>query len=95
MGLVAADAGREEEAVAVWEELEQSASCEDSESRCRIALLWQAAISASLGERHDALTRLDRALDAGLGNPAQYHSFPPLRPLWGDPDFEDLIRPRG
>lgn len=55
----------------------------------------RAAIEARLGEREAALDLLRKAFAQGYPYGIELHRDPDLVPLWHEPEFIELLRPRG
>jgi tetratricopeptide (TPR) repeat protein len=54
---------------------------------------WRAAIAANLGEKENAVSLLQEALEQGYGY-ADLYCRMSLEPLWDYPPFVELIKPR-
>jgi tetratricopeptide (TPR) repeat protein/TolB-like protein len=59
-----------------------------------LALYWQGAIAANLGDTDRAVELLEGAISAGYSKVGDLHRFADLEPLWDDPAFLELTRPR-
>jgi len=57
--------------------------------------MWAAAIAAILGERERALRLIGASLRKGHPYPELFHSLPAFEPLRDDPEFRELVRPKG
>lgn len=57
--------------------------------------LYQAEISAALGDRERAVLFLRKGFASGLAFGVEHHANPFLQPLVGFPAFEELIKPKG
>ena len=55
----------------------------------------RACIAAVLGEREDAMALLRQAIAEGVGYGSYLHVEIDLESLWDDPDFIELLRPKG
>jgi tetratricopeptide (TPR) repeat protein/tRNA A-37 threonylcarbamoyl transferase component Bud32 len=89
LGVTAARRGDVERAEQVWSWLEQDPP------RPWSAAYQQACIAALLGDRDRALSRLREAFTFGSAQGAGVHRDLDLEPLWDDPEFEELTRPKG
>jgi tetratricopeptide (TPR) repeat protein len=56
---------------------------------------WRAQIAAQLGERESALHLLRQAVAEGRSVPGNIHWKPAYEPLWDDPEYQELVRPKG
>lgn len=57
--------------------------------------LWRASIAAQLDDRPGAIELLRRAFADGLQYNVSIHSDVDLAPLWNEPAFQELMRPKG
>ncbi len=56
---------------------------------------FRAGIAAQLGETDRAIHLLRQAVAAGYCEYMWIHSHPPFEPLWDDPEFQEILRPKG
>ena len=56
---------------------------------------FRACIAARLGDTEDALRLLKKALSEGHEYGIDLHRDWDLRPLWEDPEFQEILRPKG
>jgi serine/threonine protein kinase/tetratricopeptide (TPR) repeat protein/TolB-like protein len=59
------------------------------------AAFARAQLAAQAGDLEEALALLRLALAEGLPYGTHLHTTPALAPLWGEPEFWELLRPRG
>jgi len=57
--------------------------------------MLQAGIAAHLGERDRAIHLIRKAIAAGYGHSVSLHINPDFEPLWDDPEFQEILRPKG
>ncbi len=61
----------------------------------RTTQILQAGIAAQLGERSRAIQLIQQAIAAGYNNSLSLHINPDLEPLRNDPEFQEIMRPKG
>jgi tetratricopeptide (TPR) repeat protein len=57
--------------------------------------IGRAAIAAQLGERDEAIRLLRQAVNEGFWDWRGLHADPYFEPLWDDPEFQEILRPKG
>jgi tetratricopeptide (TPR) repeat protein len=57
--------------------------------------MLQAGIAARLGERDRAISLIQQAIAIGYADYEWLHVNPDLEPLWDDPEFQEILRPKG
>jgi tetratricopeptide (TPR) repeat protein/TolB-like protein len=57
--------------------------------------LNRAGIAAQLGDRDRAIHLIQQAVAAGFREYMWIHADPNLEPLWDDPEFQEILRPKG
>ncbi len=57
--------------------------------------MLQASIAAQLGETDRAIHLLQQAVAAGYSDYMWIHVNPAFEPLWDDPEFQEILRPKG
>jgi len=55
----------------------------------------RAAVSALIGDRDDAIRLLHESLNQGFWDYDRLHSDPRFESLWNDPEFQEIMRPKG
>ena len=55
----------------------------------------RAGIAAQLGDRDRAIRLIQQAVAAGYNDYMWIHSNPAFEPLWDDPEFQEILRPKG
>ena len=55
----------------------------------------RARIAAQLGEHDRAISLLQQAVTDGFSNYLLIHRDPNFEPLWDDPEFQEILRPKG
>jgi len=55
----------------------------------------RASIAAQLGDRDHAIHLLRQAVAAGFSYYIAIHANPNFEPLWDDPEFQEILRPKG
>jgi len=91
LGTLAARMGKNDEASHFFERLDRM----DPRYLYGLETFWQASIAAQLGERKQAIELLAEAFSKGHWFSTQIHRNIDFEPLWGDPEFEGLLRPKG
>ncbi len=91
VGVLAARLGERADAERIATALRDRApDCRDGE-----AAYWRACIATQLGDEREGMALLKDAMARGLGFDAWIHCDTDLEPLWGDPEFKELLRPKG
>jgi len=57
--------------------------------------MLQAAIATELGERDRAIQLIQRAIAAGYADYEWLHVNPDFEALWENPEFQEILRPKG
>jgi len=57
--------------------------------------MGRAGIAAALGDRDRAIHLIQQAVAAGFSDYMWIHSNPAFEPLWDDPEFQEILRPKG
>jgi tetratricopeptide (TPR) repeat protein len=57
--------------------------------------IGRAGIAAQLGDRGRAIHLIQQAVSAGFNVYMWIHVNPDFEPLWGDPEFQEIMRPKG
>lgn len=55
----------------------------------------RAGIAAQLGDRDRAILLIQQAIAAGYWNYGWTHSNPEFESLWNEPEFQEILRPKG
>jgi tetratricopeptide (TPR) repeat protein len=91
LGVIAAHNGDHEEARRIFKNLPES----DHPGSAADRAYWQAAIAAHLGEEERAVDLLRESFSLGKDHTLEDHIDVDLEPLWDNPEFRELIRPKG
>ena len=57
--------------------------------------IGRAGIAAQLGDRDRAIHLIQQAVSAGFSGYGWIHINPDFEPLWDDPEFQEILRPKG
>jgi tetratricopeptide (TPR) repeat protein len=57
--------------------------------------MLQAGIATQLGERDRAINLIRKAIAAGYGHSVWLHINPDFELLWDDPEFQEIVKPKG
>lgn len=57
--------------------------------------IGRAGIAAQLGDRDRAIQLIQQAVSAGFNSYMWIHVNPDFEPLWGDPEYQEILRPKG
>ncbi len=57
--------------------------------------IGRAGIAAQLGDRDRAIHLIQQAVSAGFSGYGWIHINPDFEPLWDEPDFQEILRPKG
>jgi len=58
--------------------------------------LWRSMIAANMGDSDEAVRLLERAVEEGLMMWRRRPDHEPFfKPIWGHPDFQEFVRPKG
>ena len=55
----------------------------------------RAGIAAALGDRDRAIHLIQQAVAAGYSDYVWIHANPAFEPLWDDPEFQEILKPKG
>ncbi len=92
LGICAVRLGNREAALDIASRMEEAEKEAENDGAW---MYGRAVIAAQLGETRKALLLLQGLVSRGFSDYAFMHSDPYLEPLWDDPEFQEILRPKG